>query len=191
MRQSGAGVVIKAIPGGLAVKHEASKVVPSLMPVVPSLDKVQREKKKMMTTTMMTPDKREDMFEHVQSKREILFLERIHSPSRWIVYWISSQGSDNAKRIWSGKSIDHREFHLRFELNWLQLFLQDCCHFARWLAIKHKAFWSFNASQPKPPRIDLTWFTTPAQPCWGRGKELSMKSDSQPQGRKGSQWQTA
>jgi hypothetical protein len=66
MRQSGAGVVIKAIPGGLAVKHEASKLVPSLMPVVPSLDKVQREKKKMMmmimTTTMMTPDKREDMF---------------------------------------------------------------------------------------------------------------------------------
>jgi hypothetical protein len=64
MRQSGAGVVIKAIPGGLAVKHEASKVVPSLMPVVPSLDKVQREKKMMMimmTTTMMTPDKREDM----------------------------------------------------------------------------------------------------------------------------------
>ncbi len=32
MRQLGAGVVIKAIPGGLAVKHEASKVVPSLMP---------------------------------------------------------------------------------------------------------------------------------------------------------------
>ncbi len=67
MRQSGAGVVIKAISGGLAVKHVASKVVPSLMPVVPSLDKVQREKKKMMmmimmTTRMMTPDKREDMF---------------------------------------------------------------------------------------------------------------------------------
>lgn len=64
MRQSGAGVVIKAIPGGLAVKHEASKVVPSLMPVVPSLDKVQREKKKMMimTTTTRTPDKREAMF---------------------------------------------------------------------------------------------------------------------------------
>jgi hypothetical protein len=60
---------LKAIPGGLAVKHEASKVVPSLMPVDPSLDKVEREKKKKMmlmimmtTTTMMTPDKREDMF---------------------------------------------------------------------------------------------------------------------------------
>jgi hypothetical protein len=52
------------MPCGLAVKLEASKVVPSLMPVVPSLDKVQREKKKMMimTTTMITPDKREAMF---------------------------------------------------------------------------------------------------------------------------------
>jgi len=78
MRQSGAGVVIKAIPGGLAVKHEASKVVPSLMSVVPSLDKVQREKKKkmmmmMMTTTttaMMTPDKREDMFGTCPKQRD-------------------------------------------------------------------------------------------------------------------------
>jgi hypothetical protein len=76
MRQLGAGVVIKAIPGGLAVKHEASKVVPSLMSVVPSLDKVEREKKKKMmmmmttTTTMMTPDKREDMFGTCPKQRD-------------------------------------------------------------------------------------------------------------------------
>jgi hypothetical protein len=70
----------KSNPWWVGCDHEASKVVPSLMPVVPSLDKVQREKKKMMmmmmmTTTMMTPDKREDMFGIGPKQKRMFFFK--------------------------------------------------------------------------------------------------------------------